>query len=123
MATYPGLPKYTKITTLDDLVNILNTYTNELTRELDLRDRQQDNLPSTKIYTVTIRAVSLDIRGSQILASRSARARLGSDGPKIPAGLGAPPWGRPARPGGGNFPGQGRGIPTVGTLLHGQLEQ
>ena len=53
MATYTGLSKYTKITTLYDLVNILNTYTNELTRELDLRDRQQDNLPSTKIYTVT----------------------------------------------------------------------
>ena len=52
MATYPGLPKYYNITTLSELMNVLNTYTNELTRELDLRDRQQDNLPSTKIYTV-----------------------------------------------------------------------
>ena len=53
MATYPGLPKYTKITTLDDLVNILNTYTNELTRELDLQDKKQESSPATKVYTVT----------------------------------------------------------------------
>jgi hypothetical protein len=48
MATYPGLPKYYNITTLSELLNVLHTYTNELTRELDLRDRQQDNAPSTK---------------------------------------------------------------------------
>jgi len=53
MATYPGLPKYYNITTLSELLNVLHTYTNELTRELDLRDRQQDNAPSTRVYTVT----------------------------------------------------------------------
>lgn len=53
MATYPGLPKYTEITTVQQLESILRTFVNELTRELDLEDQKQTNAPSTKVYTVT----------------------------------------------------------------------
>jgi len=53
MATYPGLPKYTEITTIQQLESILRTFVNELTRELDLEDQKQTNAPSTKVYTVT----------------------------------------------------------------------
>lgn len=53
MATYPGLPSYTKITTVQQLEDIVRTFVNELTRELDLEDQKQTNAPSTKIYTVT----------------------------------------------------------------------
>ena len=53
MATYPGLPKYTEITTIQQLESILRTFVNELTRELDLEDQKQTNAPYTKVYTVT----------------------------------------------------------------------
>ena len=53
MATYPGLPKYTEITTVQQLEGIVRTFVNELTRELDLEDQKQTNAPSTKVYTVT----------------------------------------------------------------------
>jgi|TARA_R110000803_G_scaffold39199_1_gene84485 hypothetical protein len=53
MATYPGLSNYTKITTVQQLEDIVRTFVNELTRELDLEDQKQTNAPATKIYTVT----------------------------------------------------------------------
>ena len=47
------MPNYTKITTVQQLEDIVRTFVNELTRELDLEDQKQTNAPSTKIYTVT----------------------------------------------------------------------
>lgn len=53
MATYPRFPQFLTIRTLDDFYRVISTYTNELTRELDLEDAKQTSAPSTKIYTVT----------------------------------------------------------------------
>ena len=51
MANYPKLPFFT-VTELEELQRMLLSWSNELTRELDARDIQVTDAPSTKIYTV-----------------------------------------------------------------------
>ena len=43
MANYPKLPLYVIPNSIFDLIQTLRTYTNELTRELDLEDQKQTN--------------------------------------------------------------------------------
>lgn len=51
MANYPKLPYFT-VSELQELQQMLLSWSNELTRELDARDIQVDTSPSTNIYTV-----------------------------------------------------------------------
>ena len=51
MANYPKLPRFT-VNELVDLQRLLLSWSNELTRELDARDIQVQDSPSTTINTV-----------------------------------------------------------------------
>tara|TARA_R110000744_G_scaffold163287_3_gene280005 strand:- start:660 stop:923 length:264 start_codon:yes stop_codon:yes gene_type:complete len=51
MASYPKLPRFT-VNELVDLQRMLLSWSNELTRELDTRDIQAQDTPSTTINTV-----------------------------------------------------------------------
>lgn len=51
MANYPKLPRFT-VNELADLQRLLLSWSNELTRELDARDIQVQDSPSTTINTV-----------------------------------------------------------------------
>ena len=51
MASYPKLPRFT-VNELVDLQRMLLSWSNELTRELDARDIQVQDTPSTTINTV-----------------------------------------------------------------------
>ena len=51
MASYPKLPRFT-VNELVDLQRLLLSWSNELTRELDARDIQVQDSPSTTINTV-----------------------------------------------------------------------
>ena len=51
MAYYPKLPRFT-VNELVDLQRLLLSWSNELTRELDARDIQVQDSPSTTINTV-----------------------------------------------------------------------
>ena len=51
MANYPKLPRFT-VNQLVDLQRLLLSWSNELTRELDARDIQVQDSPSTTINTV-----------------------------------------------------------------------
>jgi hypothetical protein len=51
MANYPKLPRFT-VNELVDLQKLLLSWSNELTRELDARDIQVQDSPSTTINTV-----------------------------------------------------------------------
>tara|TARA_B110000977_G_scaffold33769_1_gene44991 strand:+ start:282 stop:545 length:264 start_codon:yes stop_codon:yes gene_type:complete len=51
MASYPKLPRFT-VNELVDLQRMLLSWSNELTRELDARDIQVQDSPSTTINTV-----------------------------------------------------------------------
>ncbi len=74
MATYPKLPLYIVPKTLSDLVQTLSTYTNELTRELDLEDQKQNNAPATKVFTVaTVTSIGRPRPGDIAFATNSGK--------------------------------------------------
>lgn len=53
MANYPNLPQYINITQTNEVYKEIQSWANQLTQELDLRDNKVDNTPSTKVYAVT----------------------------------------------------------------------
>jgi len=74
MATYPKLPLYIVPKTISDLVQTLSTYTNELTRELDLEDQKQNNAPATKVFTVaTVTSIGRPRPGDIAFATNSGK--------------------------------------------------
>jgi|TARA_E500000178_G_C16900511_1_gene697857 hypothetical protein len=76
MATYPKLPLYTLPKSVDDLFRILSTYTNELTRELDLEDQKQNKAPATKVFTVaTVTSIGRPQAGDVAFSTSSGKFR------------------------------------------------
>lgn len=74
MATYPKLPLYVVPKTISDLIQTLSTYTNELTRELDLEDQKQTNAPATKVFTVaTVTSIGRPRPGDIAFATNSGK--------------------------------------------------
>lgn len=61
---------------IDDLFRVLSTYTNELTRELDLEDQKQINAPATKVFTVaTITSIGRPRAGDVAFSTSSGKFR------------------------------------------------
>lgn len=53
MANYPNLPRYVRQDAdVNEVYNEVVTWANQLAQELDFRDNQVDNTPSTKVYSV-----------------------------------------------------------------------
>jgi len=53
MANYPNLPKYIYATSPLEVYKEVQSWANQLSQELDLRDNKVDSTPSTKVYAVT----------------------------------------------------------------------
>ncbi len=74
MANYPKLPLYVIPDSISDLLQTLRTYTNELTRELDLEDQKQTNAPATKVLTVaTVTSIGRPRPGDVAFAKNSGK--------------------------------------------------
>jgi len=52
MANYPSLPKYVNTSDTLQIYKEIESWANQIIQELDLRDRQVDSTPSTKVYAV-----------------------------------------------------------------------